>query len=173
MWEYWPVLVARRCHGRLRAAAQEPRAHSPGAGGVAGPGPNSGGARDGARHAVGAGDGRHCTETRPGRRGAQHGPAPDTIIATRAAGMAYFPPGLRVIDQWGLNDPVVFAFACSGIRTRGMSRQASRDYLGGARVNLEFGHPMLCRCSQPRKTDPAQRVHPPGQRRRMRALTLT
>jgi hypothetical protein len=76
---------------------------------------------------------------------------PDTIIATRAAGMAYFPPGLRVIDQWGLNDPVVSHSPVPGIRTRGHVKQASRDYLEARGVNLEFGHPMLCRCSQPRK----------------------
>ena len=76
---------------------------------------------------------------------------PDTVIATRAAGMAYFLPGLRVIDQWGLNDRLVSHSPIPGIRTRGHVKQASRDYLAARGVNLEFGHPILCRCSNPRK----------------------
>jgi arabinofuranosyltransferase len=75
----------------------------------------------------------------------------DTVVATRAAGMAFFLPGLRVIDQWGLNDRLVSHSPIPGIRTRGHVKQASRDYLAARGVNLEFGHPMLCSCSNPCK----------------------
>ena len=99
---------------------------------------------------------------------------PDTVIATRAAGMAYFLPGLRVIDQWGLNDPVVSHSPVPGIRTRGHVKQASRDYLVARGVNLEFGHPMLCRCSQPRKqTQPNVFIRLGGTDECVRARYLT
>jgi arabinofuranosyltransferase len=74
---------------------------------------------------------------------------PDTIIATRAAGMAYYLPDLQVIDQWGLNDRVVSHLPVPGIHTRGHVKQASRGYLTARGVNLEFGHPTLCSCSHP------------------------
>jgi arabinofuranosyltransferase len=76
---------------------------------------------------------------------------PDTVIATRAAGMAYYLPELPVIDQWGLTDQVVSHSPISGIRTRGHVKQASRDYLAARGVNLEFGYPRLCSCSHPNK----------------------
>jgi len=88
--------------------------------------------------------------------------------------MAYFLPGLRVIDQWGLNDPVVSHSPVPGIRTRGHVKQASRDYLVARGVNLEFGHPMLCRCSQPRKqTQPNVFIRLGGTDECVRARYLT
>ena len=74
-----------------------------------------------------------------------------TVIATTAAGMAYFVPDLQVVDQWGLTDPILSHLPISGIVARGHVKRASRSYLAARQVNLEFGHPLLCSCSHPRR----------------------
>jgi hypothetical protein len=76
---------------------------------------------------------------------------PDTVIASAAAGMAYFVPGLRVVDQWGLNDRVVAHLPVPAISARGHVKRASYNYLVARGVNLEFGNPLLCSCSHPRE----------------------
>jgi hypothetical protein len=75
---------------------------------------------------------------------------PETVIATTAAGLAYFVPELRVVDQWGLNDAVVSHWPVPGITVRGHVKRASRAYLVARSVNLEIGNSLLCSCSHPR-----------------------
>ena len=80
----------------------------------------------------------------------------DSTIATTAAGMAYFAPGLRVVDQLGLNDYTVARMPVPQILSRGHVKQASPAYLAARRVNLEFRHPQLSKCSNPRQQNRAQ-----------------
>ena len=80
----------------------------------------------------------------------------DTIIATTAAGMAFHTPDLRVVDQWGLTDPVTAHQAIGRIETRGHVKPARREYLAFRHVNLVFDHPKLTKCSNPRSQNSAQ-----------------
>jgi len=81
---------------------------------------------------------------------------PETRIATTAAGLGYHALDLRVLDQWGLTDRTVAHLPVSEIRARGHVKLAPPEYLAARLVNLQFDHPKLTKCSNPRRKQRAQ-----------------
>lgn len=74
----------------------------------------------------------------------------DVLISTTMVGAMPFYSRLRTIDQLGLNDREV---ATQGVLMpkfrRGHLKYASEEYLWRRRVNLVFGHPVVCDCQNP------------------------
>ena len=78
----------------------------------------------------------------------------NTTLATTLAGMAYFFPQVKTIDQWGLNDKFVAHRKLSrfievpGLNARGHLKYAPESYLRDRKVNLLVEHPTVCDCSK-------------------------
>ena len=73
----------------------------------------------------------------------------DTIVATTLAGTVGYYSGLKVIDQWGLNDAYVSRLEVNGFSGRGHVKRAPQAYLESRGVNLFVDHPARCKCSMP------------------------
>jgi hypothetical protein len=78
----------------------------------------------------------------------------NTTLATTLAGMAYFFPNLKAVDQWGLNDKFVAHEKVSrmievpGLNARGHVKYAPESYLRERKVNLYVDHPAVCDCNK-------------------------
>lgn len=76
---------------------------------------------------------------------------PDTVVATTLAGTISYFSDLRIIDQWGLNEPYVRDQEAPPTYLRGHVKPAPEEYLKAAGVHLYMHHPKICKCSKPCK----------------------
>ena len=156
LWEYWPILVAGGSLGALNLLRKSllAAAVTVAVALVLAPTPVS---LETQHHmqSVSEMDGIASRTRRVGTALADVLPS-QTIIATTAAGMAYFVPDLQVIDQWGLNHRALARLPVEQIRARGHVKPAPREYLLARGVNLQFDNPMLTPCSNPRRQNRAQ-----------------
>jgi hypothetical protein len=74
---------------------------------------------------------------------------PDTVVATTLAGTISYYSDLRIVDQWGLNEPYVRHQEAPPTYLRGHVKPAPMEYLKEAGVDLYMHHPTICKCSKP------------------------
>jgi arabinofuranosyltransferase len=73
----------------------------------------------------------------------------DTVVATTLAGTISYYSDLRIVDQWGLNEPYVRHQEAPPTYLRGHVKPAPMEYLKEAGVDLYMHHPTICKCSKP------------------------